>query len=390
MRRVLPVCLVSATVGLGIGFYLNSDSPVRKPAAGTAFAGQTQTRTAGAAAAGALPQPSPSTHLTEEELTNIRVYEKANSSVVNINTKSIQVDRFFMLATQAEGSGSGAVLDRRGHVLTKSHVVEEARQIDVTLASGTTVPAELVGSDKEQDIASLRIDAPNEELVPISLGTSDRLRVGQRVYALGNPFGWDGTLTTGIISSLNRILPSRVEDRTMKSLIQTDVAMNPGNSGGPLVDTGGKMVGMCVAIATKTGQNAGIGFAIPIDRIKQMIPDLVEHGRVVRPDIGITHVMETDSGLAVVHVTPNGPADQAGLQGFRRVVRRVRRGPFVHESTSVDRSAADRILAVNGEAMRTGVQFRDKIEQYHPGETVTVTLNRQGQRMDVEVELAAN
>ena len=189
--------------------------------------------------------------MTPEEQTNVYVYEHANPSVVNINTRSVQIDHFFRMQRESEGSGSGAIIDQAGHIITNFHVVDGANQIEVTLASNQSYPATLIGEDKEHDIAILKIEAPQSELSPIVMGTSGMLRVGQRVYVLGNPFGWDGTLTTGIISSLNGDLPSRVPGRTMKSLIQTDAAMNPGNSGGPLLNTNGEMIGMCVAIASK-------------------------------------------------------------------------------------------------------------------------------------------
>ena len=289
------------------------------------------------------------------------------------------------------------MLDKAGHIITNYHVVEGARNIDVTLASNQSYPARLVGKDKEHDIAVLRIEAPSAELFPIQIGASKQLCVGQRVYALGNPFGWDGTLTTGIISSLNRDLPSRVEGRVMQSLIQTDAAMNPGNSGGPLLDTGARMVGMCVAIESKTGQNTGVGFAIPIDRIKQVLPELIEKGHVVRADIGITHVMETNHtvpgvnhGLLVARLTPGGPAARAGLRGFRKVRQRHRQGGVIYETETIDRSYADRILAVDGEPMRSGMRFRDKIWEYRPGDQVTLTLVRDGRQVDVVVTLAGN
>ena len=173
----------------------------------------------------------------------------------------------------------------------------------------------------------------------------------------------------------------------MKSLIQTDAAMNPGNSGGPLLNTNGEMIGMCVAIATKTGQNAGVGFAIPIDRIKMIVPELIEHGHVVRADIGITHVMETETGLVIARLAPNGPAERAGLQGFRRVVQRRQQGPVIYETETVDRSHADRILAVDGEAIRTGARFLDKILEYKPGDVVQLTILRDGKQMDIPVTL---
>lgn len=338
--------------------------------------------------------PAPA-DLTPEELRTVHVYETVNRSVVNINTTIVEVvDRFFGMQREAEGSGSGAVLDKQGHIITNYHVVDAgdsiAQKIEVTLASNETFPATFVGGDKEHDIAVLKIDAPAELLYPIELGASSNLRVGQRVFALGNPFGWDGTMTTGIISSLNRDLPSRVEGRLMQALIQTDAAMNPGNSGGPLLDSNGRMIGMCVAIASRTGQNTGIGFAIPIDRIRSVLPELVEKGHIVRADIGISQVMETEAGLVVVRLTPDGPAAKAGLQGFRVVQRQRRIGAIVVNEQAVDRSQADRILAVDGEAMRSGVQFRDTIWEHRPGDTVTLTVVRQGRRMDVPVTLGGS
>jgi S1-C subfamily serine protease len=353
------------------------------------FAPPAAAQTAAAADVRDISPSSATADLTPEEQRNIRVYETANRSVVNIDTTVIEVDAFFR--RQAEGSGSGAVLDKQGHILTNYHVVEGAQKVDVTLATNQTYPAELVGHDKEHDIAVLKIDAPASELFPIMLGQSDRLRVGQRVYALGNPFGWDGTMTTGIISSLNRNLPSRVEGRQMQSLIQTDAPMNPGNSGGPLLDSNSQMIGMCVAIASRTGQSAGVGFAIPIDRIRAFLPELIERGHIVRADIGIGNVMETGgAGLLIGEMDPEGPAAKAGLRGFRVVIRQERRGPYIVSSRAIDRSQADRVIAFDGEPMHSGVQFRDKVWEHRPGDTVTLTIIREGQQMDVSVTLAGS
>jgi len=335
-----------------------------------------------------LPTRRLPSHYTEDEECNIRVYETANRSVVNIDTTVVEQDPIWMLQRQAEGSGSGSVLDREGHIVTNFHVVDGAHKIDVTLSSNDTYPAQLVGADREHDVAVLKINAPPEKLYPIAQGKSDHLRVGQRVFALGNPFGqWDGTMTTGIISSLNRNLPSRVPGRMMQSLIQTDAAMNPGNSGGPLLNSDAEMIGMCVAIATRTGQNSGVGFAIPIDRIRAILPELISHGHVVRADIGIVNVVQTESGLILRQVTPDGPAAKAGLQGWRIVTRRIPRGGFVQNETVIDRSNADRIIAVDGEPMTSGVQFRDKIWEHRPGDVVTLTIIRGNQQLDVPVTL---
>ena len=381
MKRLAALCIVCILLGTAIGRLTTTGESWQQIAASKAVA-----------APGDFWDNSQNSDLdmTPEELINVKVYERSNPSVVNISTRTVQIDNFWRMRREAEGSGSGAILDKQGHVITNFHVVEGANKIEVTLASNETFPATLIGGDREQDIAILRLTAPPEKLYPITMGRSHNLRVGQRVYALGTPFGWGGTLTTGIISSLNRNLPSRVPERMMESLIQTDAAMNPGNSGGPLLDSKSRMIGMCVAIATKTGQNSGVGFAIPIDRIKRMVPELIENGRIIRADIGITHVMETESGLVVARLTPGGPAEEAGLQGFRRVVQRRQQGPVVYETETIDRSHADRILAVDGETMRTGVQFRDKIWQYQPSDVVKLTILRDGERLEVSVILGAD
>jgi S1-C subfamily serine protease len=389
MKRVITLCALTGVIGIAVGMGLSQRGNDLPSGIGLARAVQPTTDVSLNKTTDWADRIGSDRPLTTEEQTNVYVYEHANPSVVNINTRSVQIDHFFQMQREAEGSGSGAILDREGHIITNFHVVDGASQMEVTLASNKSYPAELVGADKEHDIAVLKVDAPAAELTPINLGSSDHLRVGQRVYVLGNPFGWDGTLTTGIVSSLNRDLPSRVPGRLMQALIQTDAAMNPGNSGGPLLNTSGQMIGMCVAIATKTGQSAGVGFAIPIDRIKSIVPELVENGRVVRADIGITHVMETDTGLVIARLEPEGPAAQAGLQGFRRVVQRRQQGPLVYETEQIDRSHADRILAVDGEPMKTGVRFRDKIWEHKPGDVVQLTILRDGQQQEVEVTLGA-
>jgi S1-C subfamily serine protease len=294
-----------------------------------------------------------------------------------------------MFPNPGEGAGSGSVIDKRGHILTNYHVVEDAREIQVSLPSGKSYDAEIVGADPDQDIAVLKIDAPSSELFPVPVGISDDLQVGQRVYTLGNPFGLEGTLTTGIISNLNRTLPSRT-GREMKSIIQTDAAMNPGNSGGPLLDTSGRMIGMNVAIATKSGQSAGLGFAIPVNRIRKIVPELIEHGRVVRADIGIVAVMEMSEGLQIVETNRGGPAEKAGLRGWKKVRRNVRRGPLVYTVEQDDRSAADIIVAVDGETIESGSAFLEKIEEHRPGDTIVLTILRGGERMDVQVGLGSS
>ena len=408
MKNLIVCCLASAIMGGAVAVWLVTEHPGVWPGSTTAqaqdlFGGGPDNFDGGFVStkdqprsvrpdttllAGSSAPLNPS--LTPEELTNIRVYEGANRGVVNILTRTVSYDRFFMLPSPGEGAGSGSVIDKQGHILTNNHVIEDAQAIQVTLPSGKNYPAEVVGTDAAQDVAVLKIDAPADELYPIPIGKSDNLRVGQRVYTLGNPFGLEGTLTTGIISNLNRTLPSRVEGREMKSIIQTDAAMNPGNSGGPLLDTSGRLIGMNVAIATKTGQSAGLGFAIPVNRIRQIVPELVKYGKVVRAEIGIVAVVETDKGLQIVETNRGGAAEKAGLRGWKLVQRRVTRGPLVYNVQQKDRTVADVIVAVDELPVESASAFVEKIEEHRPGEQIVLTILRDGQSLQVPVTLAGS
>jgi S1-C subfamily serine protease len=325
--------------------------------------------------------------LTPEERTHVTVYEQCNRSVVNINTKIVTETLLFDIPS--EGAGSGLVLDRAGHVLTNYHVVEDAKEIRVTLFDSKTYTAQLVGKDPQNDIAVLRIEAPQNVLLPVPFGDSTKLRVGQNVYAIGNPFGLERTLTIGIISSLNRTLPSRT-GRTIKSIIQIDAAINPGNSGGPLLDSRGRFIGMNTAIASKTGQSAGVGFAIPAATVRRVVPQLIEKGHVTRPEVGITRVYQTERGLLIAGLMRGGPAERADLRGPRVIREQRRQGPFLVESQKVDVSSADLIVAVNGEKIKTADDFLSHIEMNAPGQVVTITVIREGREVDVQVQLGVS
>ncbi len=273
-------------------------------------------------------------------------------------------------------------------MLTNYHVVDGAREIQVTLFDGSQFDGRLVGKDESSDVAVIKIDAPPASLLPVTFGDSGQLRVGQRVFAIGNPFGLERTLTTGIISSLNRTLPSR-NHRTMKSIIQIDAAINPGNSGGPLLDSGGRLIGMNTAIASSTGQSAGVGFAIPSGNIARVVPQLIAQGHVVRPDAGITRVLQTETGLMIATLAAGGPAERAGLQGFRIVRQRRRQGPFAYDAQTIDRSAADLIVAVDGKKVLTVDDFLSAIEEKDPGQEVVITVVRGNQEVNVPLQLSA-
>ena len=323
--------------------------------------------------------------LTPEERVNIAVYEQVNRSVVNIDTAGVRRDAFFMFEVPTKGAGSGVVIDKQGHILTNLHVVAAARAIEVTLFNGKSYEAVPVGADEPNDAAVLKIDAPPDSLFPVTLGDSSRLRVGQRALAIGNPFGLERTLSVGVISSLNRPLSER--RGAFRQLIQIDADINPGNSGGPLLDSHGRMIGINTVIASNTGQSAGVGFAIPINTVARILPDLIERGHVVRADIGIASVYRTGEGLLITKLVEDGAAERAGLRGPRLVVRERRQGPIVYRQESTDVSAADLILAVDGKPVRTADDLLAIVESRKPGDRVTVTVLREGRRMDVPVTL---
>ncbi|MGN6135871.1 MAG: S1C family serine protease [Aureliella sp.] len=325
--------------------------------------------------------------LTPEEQISVRVYDVANRSVVHIATKT-RMDTFLTVTTR-EGAGSGSVIDDQGHILTNHHVIEGAREVTVSLHNGTSYPAVLIGQDAETDIAVLKIDAPAKDLQPLAWGDSSNLRVGQRIYAIGNPFGLERTMSTGIISSLNRQIPAGGH-RTMRSLIQLDISLNQGNSGGPLLNTRGELIGMNTAIMSTNGDSAGVGFAIPVSTIRRIVPQLVRDGHVVRPTIGITRVYENDGGLLIVSVAAGGPAEKAGLRGFALKTKNFRQGPFRYEQSVVDPQTADLITAADGKPVRTADELLAIIESREPGSAVTLTILRDGKQQSVRVTLGSS
>jgi S1-C subfamily serine protease len=390
--KYLCGCLCSAILGGAAVFWLN-DANSANPAfaqdrprdrTGPAFPDPAPARPAEPRSTPVprLQGPLAPGELSQEEQINVAVYENVNRSVVHITTRGVGREGFFLLEVPTEGAGSGSILDKSGHILTNYHVVEGARQVAVTLFDGKSYDARFLGADPINDVAVIKIEAPADVLHPVVFGDSNRLKVGMRVFAIGNPFGLERTLTTGIISSLNRSLQVH-ESRTIKQIIQIDAAINPGSSGGPLLDSHSRLIGMNTAIASKTGQSAGVGFAIPVSLIARIVKQLIEKGRVIRPEIGIAKVYETELGLLIYKLVPGGPAERAGLRGPAVVTRR--KGPFVVES--IDRSAADLITAVDDQKVANADDFLTYIESKSPGQTVTVTVIRQGREMRIPVQL---
>jgi len=275
------------------------------------------------------------------------------------------------------------VWDERGHIVTNFHVIQGANGARVTLADQSSWDAQLVGAFPDRDLAVLRIEAPQDKLPPITLGSSRDLLVGQRVYAIGNPFGLDQTLTTGIVSALNREIES-FNNRTIRGVIQTDAAINPGNSGGPLLDSAGRLIGVNTQIASPSGASAGIGFAIPVDEVNRIVPRLIRDGRFLRPTIGISagnsalhRALQLPEGVALVQVAPGSPAARAGLQPFRRGSR----GEVL---------AGDVITAINDEPVANLDDVLTHFETRQPGETVTVTVWRAGQTRKTRLVLGGS
>jgi S1-C subfamily serine protease len=345
----------------------------------TAFA----TLQANAADAPARPV-APRGALGADEQNNIAVFKAASPSVVNITALGVERDFFSMNVQQVpRGTGTGFVWDTQGHIVTNFHVIQDASGARVTLADQTSYKAQLVGAFPDRDIAVLKIAAPKEKLPPLALGASKDLQVGQTVYAIGNPFGLDQTLTRGIVSALNREIES-VTRRTIRGAIQTDAAINPGNSGGPLLDSAGRVIGVNTSIYSPSGASAGIGFAIPVDEVSRIVPRLIRDGRMVRPAIGVTggseqmtRVLRLPKGVPLVRVTPGGPAARAGLVPFSRGSE----GGIV---------AGDVVTAVDGKPVTDFDDMLTELERRQPGEAAALTVWRAGRTRQVQVTLAAS
>jgi S1-C subfamily serine protease len=366
--RVVPFLLLGFLFGAVFYWLIARNPPAAISPAATPAAVQARAVTARA-------------DLSDFERNNIEVFRAVSPSVVNITTVEHMASLFSRRITEVpRGTGSGFIWDADGHVVTNFHVIQNSDGARVTLADQSSYTAKLVGAFPDRDLAVLQIEAPKDRLPPIVVGASENLVVGQAVYAIGNPFGLDQTLTTGIVSALDREIES-VTRRAIRGVIQTDAAINPGNSGGPLLDSAGRLIGVNTAIYSPSGGSAGIGFAIPVDEVNRIVPRLIKDGRVTRPTMGVSaappdfnDALGLGKGLAVVGVESGGPADKAGLTPFKR----ERTGGIV---------IGDMIIAIGDVEIANFDDMLDQMERHQPGDKVGVKVRRGDKERTIEVTL---
>lgn len=344
-----------------------------------------QIREAGSQEIGNPRAVTPRGDLAGDEKSTIELFQTASRSVVYITSKAVRrepIGMFRVLEVPEEGTGSGFIWDKDGHIVTNFHVVQGAQQVLVRLSDRSSWTATIVGVEPAKDVAVLKIDAPPDSLRPVPVGRSDDLQVGQKVFAIGNPFGFDQTLTTGVVSALGRSIRNPA-GQSIDGVIQTDAAINPGNSGGPLLDSAGRLIGMNTMIYSPSGTSAGIGFAVPVDTVNEVAPQLIAHGRVIKPYLGITIVPENYvrswgmKGVLIGEVVSGTGAAEAGLRGTR-VARDGRIIP------------GDLIVGIDDKPIRTYADLRNTLEDYKPGDSVTVRYLRDDEEKTSKVRLQAS
>ena len=387
-NQVFAVVAIAAVAALAIGAAVSV--LVVAPRLASAAAAEA----AAAAAAGAASVRVPVQHIAAttgslaDEQNNIEIYERVNKSVVYLTTITLEYSYFFEAMPQ-EGTGSGIIIDTEGHVLTNYHVVKGADQLRVTLSDGSELEGKVTGSDPENDLAVVKFDPKGRVVVPVAFGSSTNLRVGQKVLAIGNPFGLDRTLTTGIISALNRPLQNEEENTVIRSTIQTDAAINPGNSGGPLLNSRGELIGINSAIYSPSGASAGVGFAIPVNTARRVVDELLRYGVVRRGWIDITPIqlfpalvsyfkLPVRSGVLVSEA--GASARQAGLRGGDQA-------SAVRYGRTIIYGGGDIIVEVAGQKVASYSDLLGALEQTKPGEIVKVTVVRAGQERSLSVKL---
>ena len=385
MKNAIKVAFLSSVITAALVYVMLEWQPLRpegsRPPEVSWASSPTASSTPAAAAA--------TTRYSDEERTNIDLYEKYSPGVVNITSTTLSYD-FFLQPVPQSGTGSGSIIDTEGRILTNFHVVSQARALEVTLWDKSKYAAKIVGADPNHDLAVIKIDAPKDKLKPIPIGTSKGLVVGQKVLAIGNPYGLERTLTTGIISSLGRSIETQ-NRRVIDDIIQTDAAINPGNSGGPLLNTAGEIIGVNTAILSESGGSAGIGFAIPADTVKEISQDLITLGYVPHAYLGVKTInlgdypriisalrLNIDHGMLVYTVESNSPAQRGGIRPPTDAV--------LIGNTEVP-TGGDIILSINGRDVADTRNLATIIEKFKPGDRVTVTVFREGRKVDVPVTL---
>jgi S1-C subfamily serine protease len=317
--------------------------------------------------------------LAEDEKNTIDLFEATSASVVYITSIEVRRSIFSLNIYEIpQGTGSGFIWDKEGKIVTNYHVIEDASRVEVTLADNSTWKGIVIGASPDKDIAVLQISAPPDKLQPTIIGESADLRVGQKVFAIGNPFGLDQTMTTGIVSALGREIKS-VTGRTIQGVIQTDAAINPGNSGGPLLDSAGRLIGVNTAIFSPTGASAGIGFAVPVDIVNRVVPEIIRYGKVIRPGLGVTIANDRIAGrldiegILLINIQPDSAAEDAGLRGTRRI--------------GDDIILGDIIESINDIPVYSYDELRNEFDKYQVGDEVTLGIIRDERRISVSARL---
>lgn len=341
----------------------------------------------------ALTVSAAETNYTQDEIQNINVYQKCAPGVVNINTQVAGVNWFLEPVVQDGGSGSGSIIDKRGYVLTNGHVVKGASKIYVSLSDGTQYEAKIIGQDRDSDLTVIKFDPP-EGLVlqTIAFGDSTKLNVGQKVIAIGNPYGFNRTMTTGIVSALGRPVKNPNTQRIIRNMIQTDTAINPGNSGGPLLDTSGKMIGVNTMIYSSSGSSAGIGFSVPAETAIRVVSDLLQYGKVRRGQLDVTLVqlnntianyanLDISSGLLVSRIQKGGNAEKAGIIQGTQAVRYGYNQNIIY-------LGGDIITNIDGINISSYTDYYSALESKKPGDTVNITVHRNGKDRKLTVTLS--
>lgn len=332
----------------------------------------------------AAQAPDYSQFKTDDEANNIEVFKSASPSVVNITNSRLVRSRYSLNPQEVpQGSGTGFIWNAEGYIVTNFHVVQQASRVTVTLQNGSSYDATAIGVDRDKDLAVLKIDAPDVALVPVTLGDSALLEVGRKVIAIGNPFGLDTTMTVGVVSALGREIDS-MSRRKIRDVIQTDAAINPGNSGGPLLNSLGQLVGVNTAIYSPSGASSGIGFAIPVNTVKRIVPELIEFGRVQTPILGIIQIPRPDyyqqlwgiDGVIVLDVTEGGGPERLGMRGLSR----LRRGNI---------QLGDVIFEIDGQAVSNEDDYATIMEQHKAGDVVLVKTRRDNRNVEYRIELQA-